>query len=307
MKFTVSIVACMLLLWVTPCKGAQNQADHSEQLNIQQERLQDIRDIASSERQAIENRYVVGLTRLRQQALEKAGSIRFLDTYLYSPFDRPHDRTRYRMLWTEFISENFQTYYADNYIYKSPPLRYDRNARKLRRAMIDSYFLDMVADFLMDADARKLLAYKVNINRDTPCDSRNFLFQRQAQELLAIMDYFALLSENLENQRASELINLQIWEESSMAEVQRAIREMVSPAEATPYGTVNAVIYYNKGSFCMIEGIDEIIKLGDTINNAQTKNVKIVKIDIDRARVEFDGNGRQWAQAVGQSPNPGWK
>jgi hypothetical protein len=84
---------------------------------------------------------------------------------------------------------------------------------------------------------------------------------------------------------------------------------MVSPAQATPYGTVIAVIYYNKGSFCMIEGIDEIIKVGDTINNAQTKNVKIVKIDmdIDSARVEFDGNGRQWAQTVGQSPNPGWK
>jgi hypothetical protein len=57
----------------------------------------------------------------------------------------------------------------------------------------------------------------------------------------------------------------------------------------------------------MIEGIDEIIKAGDTINNAQTKNVKIVKIDTDRASVEFDGHGRQWAQTVGQSPNPGWK
>jgi hypothetical protein len=291
MKTLISIFGCLLLSVIPSQAAEQNQADHSEQLKIQKERLQDIRDIVSRERQTIENSYLAGLARLKQDALQQARRIRLFD----------------RMLWTEFISENFQTYYADNYIYKSPPLRYDRNARKLRRAMIDSYFLDMVADFLMDADARKLLAYKVNINRDTACDSRNFLFQRQAQELLAIMDYFALLSENLENQRASELINLQIWEESSMAEVRRAIREMVSPPKATPYGTVIAVIYYNKGSFCMIEGIDEIIKLGDTINNAQTKNVKIVKIDIDRARVEFDGNGRQWAQAVGQSPNPGWK
>jgi hypothetical protein len=79
------------------------------------------------------------------------------------------------------------------------------------------------------------------------------------------------------------------------------------PAEAIPYGTVIAVTYYNKGAFCMIEGVDEIIKAGDTINNAQTKNVKIVKIDTDKARVEFDRNGRQWAQKAGQSPNPGWK
>jgi hypothetical protein len=298
----------MLLLWVVPCKGTQNQADQSEQLNIQKERLQDIRDTASRERQNIENRYLAGLAQLRQEALQKAGSTRFLDRYLYRSFDKTLDKTPYRMLWTEFISENFQKYYADNYIYKSPPLCYDLKAWKLRWTMIDDYFVGMVADFLMDADARKLLAYKVNVNRDTPCDSRNFLYQRQAQELLAIMDYFALLSENLENQRASELIALQIWEESSMAEVQRAISEMVSPAQATPYGTVVAVIDYNKGSFCMIEGIDdEIIKPGDTINNAQTKNVKIVKIDIDRARVEFDGNGQQWAQTVGQSPNPGWK
>jgi hypothetical protein len=292
MKFAVSIVACMLLLLVIPCKGAQNQADHSEQLNIQKEPLQDIRDTASRERQDIENRYLAGLAQLKQQALQQARKIKLLD----------------RILWTEFISENFQKYYADNYIYKSPPLCYDLKAWKLRWTMIDDYFVGMVADFLMDADARKLLAYKVNVNRDTPCDSRNFLYQRQAQELLTVMDYFALLSENLENQRASELIALQIWEENSMAEVQKAIREMVSPAQATPYGTVITVIDYNKGSFCMIEGIDdEIIKPGDTINNAQTKNVKIVKIDIDRARVEFDGNGRQWAQTVGQSPNPGWK
>jgi hypothetical protein len=174
--------------------------------------------------------------------------------------------------------------------------------------MIDCYFVGTTEDFLMDADARKLLADIVNINRDTPRNSRNFEFLREAQELLAVMDYFAVLSENLENQKASELADLQIWEETSMAEVQRAIREIVSPPKATPYGTVIAVIYYNKGSFCMIEGIDdEIIKPGNTINNAQTTNVKIVKIDIDKARVEFDGNGQQWAQTVGQSPNPGWK
>jgi hypothetical protein len=289
MKFTVSIIACMLLLWVIPCKGAQNQADHSEQLNIQKERLQDICDSASRQRQDIENRYLAGLTQLKQEALEKAQRIRLRD----------------RMLWTEFIAESYQKYYADNYIYNTPPLYYDLKALKLRRDMTESYFLNTTADFLMDADARKLLAYKVNINRDTPCDSRNFLFQRQAQELLAVMDYFAMLSERLENQKASELADLQIWEENSIAYARRA----VPPAEAIPYGTVIAVTYYNKGAFCMIEGIDEIIKAGDTINNAQTKNVKIVKIDIDTdsARVEFDRNGRQWAQTVGQSPNPRWK
>jgi len=305
MKFAVSIVACMLLLLVIPCKGAQNQADRSGQLNIQKERLQEICDTASGQRQDIENRYLVDLARLKLQALKQAQRTRLLN----------------RMLWTEFISESYHKPYADNYIYGIPSLCYDReaikhdlktieynlNAPELRAALIDFYFVGTAEDFLMDADARKLLAEIVTINRDTPHDSRNLLFIREAEKLLAVMDYFAVLSENLENQRASELIDLQIWEENSMAEVQRAIREMVSPPKATPYGTVYAVIYYNKGSLCMIEGIDEIIKLGDTINNAQTTNVKIVKIDIDRARVEFDGNGRQWAQTVGQSPNPGWK
>jgi hypothetical protein len=292
MKTLTLIFGCLLLLVIPSQAAEQNQADRNGQFNIQEERLQDICDTASRQRQDIENRYLADLTQLKQQALQKARRIRLFD----------------RMLWTEFISESYQKPYADNYIYKSPPLCYNLKVYKLRGVMIDSYFLNMAADFLMDADARKLLADIVNINRDTPRDNRNFSFQREAQELLAVMDYFAALSERLENQKANELTDLQIWEESSMAEVQRAIREIVSPAEATPYGTVIAVIYYNKGSFCMIEGLDdEIIKPGDTINNAQIKNVRIVKIDIDRARVEFDGNGRQWTQTVGQSPNPGWE
>jgi hypothetical protein len=218
MKTLILIFGCLLLSVIPSQAAEQNQADHSKQLKIQKERLQDICDIASRQRQAIENRYLVGLTRLRQQALQQARRIRLSN----------------RMLWTEFISENFQKYYADNYIYKSPPLRYDRKARKLRFSMIDSYFAGTTEDFLMDADARKLLADIVNINRDIPRDRHNFTFQREAQELLAVMDYFAMLSENLENQRASELTDLQIWEESSMAEVQKAISEMVSPAQATP-------------------------------------------------------------------------
>jgi hypothetical protein len=290
MKTLILIFGCLLL--VIPSQAAEkNQADHSVQLNIQKERLQDICDIASRRRQDIENRYLAGLMQLKQQALQRARKIKLLD----------------RMLWTEFISKSGRKPYSDIYFYNARTFILDdpKAFDELRGAMIDSYFLNTVADFLMDADARKLLADIVN--SDTPRDSQNFLIRKEAQELLAVMDYFAVLSERLENQKASELTDLLIWEESSMAEVQRAIREMVSPPKETPYGTVIAVIYYNKDSLCMIEGIDEIIKLGDTINNAQTKNVKIVKIDIDRARVEFDGNGRQWVQAVGQSPNPGWK
>ena len=88
MKFAISIVVCMLLLLVIPCKGAQNQADHSGQLNIQKERLQDICDNASRQRQDIENCYLAGLTQLKQLALQRARKIRLLD----------------RMIWTEFIS-----------------------------------------------------------------------------------------------------------------------------------------------------------------------------------------------------------
>jgi hypothetical protein len=288
MKSAVSIAACMFLFWVIPCKGAQNETDHSEQLNIQKERLQDICDIASRERKDIENHYLANLTQLRQQALQQAREIRLFD----------------RVLWTEFISKSRQKPYADNYFpfLARPSFFNNRKAFKLYGAMIDSYFLNTAADFLMDTDARKLLVDIVN------SDSQNFFIRQEAQELLAVMDYFAAQSKYLENQKASELTNLQIWEESLTAEVQSTIREMVSPHKAIPYGTVIAVIDYNKGPFCMIEGLrDEIIKPGDTINNARTKNVKIVKIDSDKARVEFDRNGQQWAQTVGQSPNAGWK
>jgi hypothetical protein len=305
MKTLTLIFGCLLLSVIASSVFAEASTDRQAAGQNQKERLQDIRDTAARERQAIEDRYLVGRARLKLQALKQAQRIILF----------------HRVFWTEFISESYQRPYADNYIYKRPHLCYDREAikydsklieynlkaRDLRAALIDFYFVRTAEDFLMDANARKLLADIVNINRDIPHDSRNLLFIRETEKLLAIMDYFAILSANLENQRANELAELQIWEESSIADAQKAAPP--APAEATPYGTVIAVINYNKDSFCMIEGIDEIIKVGDTINNAQTKNVKIVKIDIDRdsARVEFDRNGRQWAQTVGQPPNPAWK
>ncbi|MFA5252322.1 MAG: hypothetical protein WC454_07040 [Phycisphaerae bacterium] len=310
-KTLILIFGCLLFSVIPSQAAEQNQADNGEQLNVQKERLQDITDIASSERETIENRYIEGLAQLRQEALQRARRIKLIKIPFDNPFESPLsyralDRLRYRMLWTEFISESHQRYYADNYMYKSPPLFYDRKALKLRRDMTDSYFLNTAGDFLMDTDARKLLIDI--INREIPRNSRNFLIRKEAKKLLDIMNYFAAMSEHIENQRASELADLLAWEESLMADIQRTVREMASPAKETAYGTVIAVIDYNEGTFCIIEGMgDELIKAGDTINNAQTKNVKIVKIDKDKAKVEFKGNGQQWAQAVGQAPDTGWK
>lgn len=290
MKTLITIFGCLLLLSIPSQAAGQSQDDNNEMLNAQKERLQDISDIASSKRETIENRHIEALAQLRQEALQRARRIRLCE----------------RMLWTEFVSENYQKYYAENYIYGTPPLFYDLKALKLRRAMTDSYFLDTAGDFLMDTEARKLLIDI--INREIPRNSRNFLIRKEAKKLLDIMNYFTAMSEHIENQRASELADLLAWEESLMADIQKTVREMASPAEATPYGTVIAVVDYDEGTFCMIEGIgDELIKAGDTINNAQTKNVKIIKIDTEKAKVEFDRKGQQWAQAVGQSPEPGWK
>ncbi|MDD5064504.1 MAG: hypothetical protein PHQ35_07090 [Phycisphaerae bacterium] len=289
MKTLITIFGCLLALSIPSLAAEQNQDDHSTQLNTQKERLQDISDIASGEREAIENRYLESLAQLRQEALQRARRIRLRD----------------RMLWTEFISESYQIPYADNYIYKSPPLYYDQKALKLHRVMTDSYFLNTAGDFLMNTEARKLLIDI--INREIPRNSRNFLIRKEAQKLLDIMNYFVAMSEHLENQRARKLADLLAWEESLMADVQRTVREMASPAKETPYGTVIAVVDYDKGAFCMIEGIDELIKAGDTINNAQIKNVKIVKIDTNKSKVEFKRKSQQWAQTVGQSPDDGWK
>jgi hypothetical protein len=285
--FMRSMACAICLVLLIPCQAAEeNQDVQSVQINIQKERLQDIRDIASRQRQDIENRYNESLAQLKQEALQQARTIKFLD----------------RIFWTEFISKSCQKPCAGSYIgYNISPFRGDSKVYRLHAAMIDSYFLNRVADFLMNDDARKLLADIVN------SDSQNLLIRNKAEELLTIMDYFAAMSEDIENKKESELTYLRIWQECLMDEVQQVIREIESPPKVIPYGSVTAVMHYNKDSFCMIEGIDEIIKAGVTINNAQTKNVKIVKIDTDKAKVEFDRNGKRWAQAVGESPNPGWK
>jgi hypothetical protein len=301
MKTLTLIFGCLLLSVIFSSVFAEastdrqaarkKQADHSVRLNTQKERLQDIRDIASGQRQDIEKHYLAALAQLKQEALQQARRIRPLE----------------RILWTEFIFKKCQKPYADIYFpyYAHLFIPDYPEAAELRCSMIDNYFLNTAADFLMDADARELLAGIVDC--DTPRNSQNFLIREKAKELLTVMDYFAAMSENIESQKESELADLKFWEETLMAEVQRTVREMASPPKVTSYGTVIAVVKCDKGSFCMIEGIDEIFEVGDTISNAQVKDVKVIKMDTDKARVEFDRNGRQWAQTVGQTPNPKWK
>ncbi len=66
------------------------------------------------------------------------------------------------------------------------------------------------------------------------------------------------------------------------------------------FGVVESVGYCPDGGyFCIIEGVDRPLGIGDTAGK-----VRIVKID--QEKVEFAKDGTTWTQQLGAPPQPNW-
>ncbi len=54
------------------------------------------------------------------------------------------------------------------------------------------------------------------------------------------------------------------------------------------------------GYFCMVEGVDRVLGVGDRIGSVRI-------LGIDSEKVEFAKDGVTWSQALGASPKPFWE
>jgi len=302
MKTAILTLACLLL--VVPCQAAEKaysaeaaakagQLTHEQQikqrLKIQQQRLKDIEHIAASERQAIEEWHAKSI----QQLVELAAS---------------QLKTTDRMLWAEFRSKlSGETTYADSYFWSKFPrtvsILQDKNqvrvgqalkAFELREAMIDSFFLSLAQDFLTDCHFRKMLSDIVE------SEEQNLLIRTEAQKLLTIMKDLQLRVTHLDNQKIAQLAQLEQWEKDMREHVYKVMRDIKAQPEKLELGVVSAISYDEKGSLCMVDGIDKVLQPGDKINN-----ITVVKIQKDR--VEFAKGGRRWVQKIGEPAKPAWK
>ncbi|MDD5458654.1 MAG: hypothetical protein PHF37_04615 [Phycisphaerae bacterium] len=278
MRYTILIFVCILS--AIQCKGANPE-----------NRLRDINETVSQQRQDIESWYAFWVGQMRRSAEQRAGRLKFSE----------------RQIWTEFIRMTAQTPLADTYLLDTARSFQDnREAFELRTAIMDNFFIDTAANFLMNADAQALLSYIVNNDiYIADGEDRDFLLRTEAKKILLIMDEFVPQLTRLENLRSLKLADLRQWEMESKEGISEVTQRIETQPKSPQYGVVSAISYGPMDVSCMVEGVDEIIKPQDTIKNSMIKDVKVAKID--RYKVEFEKDGKRWAQAVGQAAKPMWK
>lgn len=83
-----------------------------------------------------------------------------------------------------------------------------------------------------------------------------------------------------------------------LAQLEKRLKEdLLKPQPPATYGLVTGIVYSKDKPSALING--KIVHKGDKINE-----IKIVKIGKDR--VEFEKNGKNWEQKVGQKPQSFW-
>jgi hypothetical protein len=286
MRSLILILTCLIL--VAPCKAVGKRprfvgADQIEQrIKIQQERLKDIDEQVSKERQTTEKWYTRQLADLQRLAARQAKQL------ILSK----------RMLWTEFVKMNNQITYADSYFSNvARTFVGDTKAFELRAALVDSYFLDVVADLLMDNDFRKLLTGLADGSGYNP---QSLLIRSEARKLLRLVEEFDSQRLRLQDRRSAKLNALAQREKDMRTDVFRVVGEIKRLPKAPNLGIVNVISYEEKDAVCMVEGSDKILRAGDMIGN-------ITVMEIRKNRVEFAKDSQRWIQAVGQPANSAWR
>jgi len=280
MKRLVLIISCVLV----PASGWG--ADLSQRLKNQDKRLEGLAEYVSWKQNSIERGYALGLARLRQRAQHRASRIPFT----------------YRFLWTEFPKMHLQKPYPENYFWKSE-LPFCKDQARLRMAMKNNYFTGTTGSLLLDSDFRSLLEYIVYVDHfqnPTPTPLRNLLYE-DAVDLLREVQRFHREAEQLESNKKACLANLEMFEREVREDVLRIKREIETEVKKPRLGVVSAIGYGDTGAFCMIAGVDGLLRSGDTA----TSSVKINRVDRDE--VEFVKNGQTWIQKVGELPNTAWR
>jgi len=204
-----------------------------------------------------------------------------------------------REQWVQYADLYRDRFYAPayfNYGFTNP------RVALLGQAMVQEYLISEMANILASAELEQKLTQVVEERLRVPLLP---LLQKEAQKLLIIMSQVrtevALQVRQLDNQRNVELDAIMKWE-NDLKEQVRGILEYLRRSESRPVqlGVVESVGYCPEGGyFCLIEGVDRPLGIGDTVGK-----VRIVKID--QEKVEFAKDGTTWAQQLGAAPQPFW-
>jgi hypothetical protein len=258
----------------------------AERIRIQEARIPEIEAVAAREREQVEQWYQRERATLGSEiARREAARLCFSQRYLWVQFA---DLYRGR----PFGPTSFDFGFGAGW----PTIR-------LGQAMIQEYLISEMADLLTNEDFEHKLEQLVAERLEAP---RLALLRDQAAELLRVIRSVRTQAaaelahlENLRDVRRDAIMN---WEKD-MKEQVRGFLEYLRQSESRPtqFGTVVSVGYCPAdGYFCMVEGVDRVLGVGDRIGSVRI-------LGIDSEKVEFAKDGVTWSQALGASPKPFWE
>lgn len=263
--------------------------DLSERIRIQEERLPEIERAAAQEGEQVQQWCVRRHAELVQN-ITRTGAAQ-----ISYPL---------RVNWVEFMKMYRGVPYpegyfdASNYGFVMGPADF----AYLRQALNQEYFVTEMARLLADDEFEEQLALIVNERPDAPLLP---WLRIQAAELLNVVRQVRMRLRmevrQLEDQKQARQDAI-TDRERGLKEQVRSILEYLRESEsrAAEFGVVESVGYCPQdGHFCMIEGVDRVLRPGDMVGDVRVLN-------IDSEKVEFSTNGTTWTQELGAPAQPYW-
>lgn len=297
MKRLILILVCLIV--ITPSQAEEKKIGRTEhiqhQLRIQEERLENIEEQASIERRQIETWYERQLIELRRLAERKAKQLKLDNMALWVEFIKMSEKTSQ---FDTYFKMNDQIPNAYGYFINTTTIFLkDVETFELRADLAESYFLSAAGHLLMDANVRRRLADLADGSAYNP---QSLAIRKEARKLLHYIDEFHSKLAALEDRRKAKLAGVEQWKQDLKADVLRVMREIKAAPEKGDQRVVSAIMYSQTSPLCMVNGIDRILKEGDSIGN-----IVVTKIHPDQ--VEFTKGSQKWTQLVGKPANTAWQ
>ncbi len=285
----------LLLCWgmaVCAAAGPAAQSQSAERVKIQEARLPQIEALAAQNRERVEQWYKVRQNEVVQEITRREAARLSLAE---------------RGLWVQYADLYLDRFYAPAY-FNAGFSSY--RAAVLGNAMIQEYLISEMANLLASREFVQKLEQIVEERSEERLERRSEvpllpLLRDHAEELLILVrrvqTELALQLAQLGNQRNARLDTIMEWEKHLKEQV-RGILEYLRQNESRPvrFGAVASVGHgVNSGYYCMIEGVDKVLEVGDTV-----EGVRVLKIDAEK--VEFARDGTTWTQPLGAPPQPFW-
>ena len=191
-----------------------------------------------------------------------------------------------KILLTEFARISQEEPYTFGYVF----IGFRGEIARRANSLAEGYYDSAVRQVLMDDGFRQIL-WDLDDNRAVPRQTR-----RDARRFLVFVDRVRRGLESLEGIRDVNLHSLQQRERNAKEEIRRAMIALDRGAEKSQAGSVNAVGSDGQGPFCMVEGVNALLRVGDVIDTPPLNGVKILAIF--SGAVRFEKDGATWEQKL---------